>query len=85
MLPRTVLDRLFLMKITVLHQLFDIRIKPRNRRFLTRLCLIGACLSNIVLSSSIEIGIGIDLLLAKLVDGHGTSDLHLQQVPLFLF
>ena len=29
----TELDRLFLMKIAVLHQLFDIRVKPRNRGF----------------------------------------------------
>ena len=28
----SVLDRLFLMKITVLHQSFDVRIKPTNRR-----------------------------------------------------
>ena len=38
---------------------------------------------SINLSPSIEIGVGIDLLMAKLVDD--TSDLHLQQVPLFLF
>ena len=55
MVPGTVLDRLFLMKVTILHQLFDIRVKPRNRRFFTRLCLIGACLSKIVLKFVFQI------------------------------
>ena len=41
-------------KITV-HQLFDIRVKPRNRRFFTRSCLIGACLSKIVLKFVFQI------------------------------
>ena len=50
MVPGTVLDRLFLMIITVLHQSFNIiELSQGTEDVLARLCLIGACLSKIVL------------------------------------